>query len=131
MESYLLKEFRAWEAETGRKQTVTSFAKYLGVKQATLSRWMNGASMPEGDNLHRLAIKLGDEVYSIAGQDKPAFLSRDEFLSLLPDESAERFSKASALFSAELKKAGIKKDSPEANEIMKRSFAKFGITVKL
>jgi transcriptional regulator with XRE-family HTH domain len=69
--SWLNEHFRAWEKETGRKQTVSAFARWLGIKQPTLNRWMNGDNEPDGENLRILARKLGPEVYEIVGQPAP------------------------------------------------------------
>jgi len=62
---WFLEKFREWEKSTGRKQTVTSFSRHLGVKQVTLTRWMNGDNEPAGDHVHLLAEKLGADIYAI------------------------------------------------------------------
>jgi len=54
------------------------FAKYLRVSAASLSQWMNDARVPVGDNLHRLAAKLGPKVYELV--DQPPSLPDDPAL---------------------------------------------------
>lgn len=55
---------------------MTGFARYLGVKQPTLNRWMSGDNPPDGDNLQKLADKLGYEIYVIAGVIPPSPIVR-------------------------------------------------------
>ena len=68
---FLVRKFREWEISTKRKQSVSSFARYLGVKQPSLSRWMTGDNPPDLEHIQKLAAKLGPEIYEILGFEKP------------------------------------------------------------
>lgn len=50
---------------------MTRFSNWLGIKRPSLSHYLNGNAEPEGNNLYRIAIKLGFEVYEILGYDQP------------------------------------------------------------
>lgn len=64
-------KFIAWEKTQTRRQSYSAFARYLGVKQASLSQWMNGNYTPTGDNLVKVAAVLGPEVYKVLGLVSP------------------------------------------------------------
>jgi len=81
--SWITDKFREWEKSTGRRQSVTSFARYLGVKQPSLNRWMLGDSTPDLDNIQKLAKKLGPETFRIAGAE----VQESALNSLPPDLS--------------------------------------------
>lgn len=89
---FLNRNFREWEISRGRRQTVTSFARYLGVKQPTLNRWMTGDNPPTGDNVHKLAAKLGYEIYDIVGGEPPSPIletlrAAQDYYDALPPEA--------------------------------------------
>ena len=71
LKEWLLEEYRKWERKTGRRQSMTAFARFLGVKQPTLNRWMIGDNLPDGNNIRKLAEKLGPEIYDIMGLTRP------------------------------------------------------------
>lgn len=43
-------------------------ARYLDVSNFSFSQWKSGSRTPAGNNLHKLAAKLGPEVYRLTGQ---------------------------------------------------------------
>lgn len=64
-------KFLEWQQKEGGRKTVKEFAAYIGVSQSTISMWWNEGRKPEGDNLRKLAEKLGIEVYDILGVPRP------------------------------------------------------------
>lgn len=70
------------------------FAAYLGVKTTSYSSWVNDNVPPTGDNLHRLALKLGYEIYDIVGETPPQPLyatmlaAQEAYNDLAPEEQA-------------------------------------------
>lgn len=68
---FLEVKYLEWQRESGGRKTVLEFANYLGVKQQTVSNWWNGERLPQGENIHKLALKLGMEVYDVLGLDRP------------------------------------------------------------
>ena len=67
----LNRKFLEWQSSSGKRQSIRSFAKYLNVKETSLSGWINADILPEGDNLIKLSNKFGYEIYDIMGLDRP------------------------------------------------------------
>ena len=68
---FLELEFLEWQRKVGARKTVAEFADFLGVSQSTVSAWWNQTRSPEGENLRKLANKLGLEVYDVLGLPRP------------------------------------------------------------
>ncbi len=68
---WLMDRFVEWEKSQARRQSYSAFARYLGVKQASLSQWIIGNYVPTGENVKRLAEKLGVEIYDVLGLPRP------------------------------------------------------------
>lgn len=64
-------KYLEWQRTQGGRKTVKEFAAYIGVSQSTISSWWNEDRKPEGENLRRLAEKLGIEVYDVLGIPRP------------------------------------------------------------
>jgi len=64
-------QFLEWQQRSGGRKTVFQFAEYLGVKQQTVSNWWNETRMPQGENVRKIAEKLGVEVYDVLGLPRP------------------------------------------------------------
>ncbi len=95
--SYLNDQFRAWEKSTGRKQTVSAFARWLGIKQPTLNR--------------SLARKLGPKIYDVAGHPRPDDLFMEaqleplaEIILSFPPEKRDRVRELIVKYAVELSK---------------------------
>jgi len=71
LSTWLNKKLQEWEWKKGRRQSVSEFARYLDVKQPSLTRWMAGDNPPTGGNLKKLADKLGVEIYEVLGLPRP------------------------------------------------------------
>lgn len=70
---FLEENFLQWQMTTGGRKTVYEFAEYIGVGQSTISTWWNETRIPQGDNIRKLAEKLGLEVYDVLGLSRPVF----------------------------------------------------------
>ena len=65
---YLNEQFKAWQVQQPRGQDSQSwFARWLGVPDTSLSQWLNGVREPTDRNCHKIASKLGPEIYDILG----------------------------------------------------------------
>ncbi len=75
LSSFLTRKFREWEASTKRRQTVAAFARWVGVSQPSMSRWMSGdGGVPtEAQNVSKLIERFGNdpEIYEILGRPTP------------------------------------------------------------
>lgn len=68
---FLENKYLDWQKETGGRKTVQEFANFLGVHQSTVSTWWNGDRLPQGENIVKLSLKLGLEVYDVLGLERP------------------------------------------------------------
>jgi len=112
---WLMDKFVEWERTQKRRQSFSAFARYLDVKQASLSQWLNGSYTPTGENLVKVADKLGTEVYRVVGLPAPD-------LDNVPPRARAAYSAASE----RVKLLGIPADSPEAEQIFIEEFSKVG-----
>jgi len=65
---WLMQQFVAWEQQMPRRQSYSAFARYLEVNQSSFSQWMAGNYVPTGENLQKIATKLGYEIYNVLGE---------------------------------------------------------------
>ena len=63
---WFTRKFLEWQLEHGESKTLTDFAEYLGISQPLASLYKSGRSVPNGDNLYRIA-KRYPEVYEVMG----------------------------------------------------------------
>lgn len=79
--AWLEQKYLSWQEARGRRATLGQFAIYLGISPPLLSHYLNGLRKPSGDNVHKLATRLGPEVYDILGLQIPdprlRFISRN------------------------------------------------------
>ena len=128
---YLLKKFWEWEKSTGKRQSFSAFANYLGVKQSAFAHWIGGNITPSRESVDKLAEKLGEETYDAAGLPRP-----DPRISLvgLPPDVAEALEhnvdRALSKIKLELESRGLDSGDPEARPIVTSILAEFGIEVK-
>jgi hypothetical protein len=70
-QEFIQRKFVEWEAETGQRQKVASFADWLGIYSGSLSHYMTGAREPKGEHLRIIVEKLGPEAYDYVGTPEP------------------------------------------------------------
>ena len=68
---WLKHKYHEWQNGQDGIPPLTEFAKYIGVKHQSVSAWLLGKQTPDGDNVLKLAEKLGYEVYEILGVEPP------------------------------------------------------------
>lgn len=71
---WLDKKYLEWQTQEGESKTVIEFATYLDVNRSLLSFWMNGSREPSEENLIKIALKLGFEIYDILEKERPNIL---------------------------------------------------------
>jgi hypothetical protein len=89
---WLEKEFLEWQYKSGGPQAWNSFAAFLDINPTTFSTYRNTPDPnPHEENVLKMAIKLGDEVYDILGRPKPdlRLLRIEATMKRLPPESYE------------------------------------------
>lgn len=60
-----------WMDETGKHRSQREFAEFLGLRAANLNHYLSGRRLPTGESIHKLAKKLGPEVYDLLGVERP------------------------------------------------------------
>lgn len=68
---WLEQQFIAWMAKEKQRKTISAFADHIGVSQSLMTRYLNGQMLPTGDNIHKIAARLGPEVYDLLGLIRP------------------------------------------------------------
>lgn len=69
---WLFNKFVEWEKQQpGRRSTYSAFARYLDVKQQSLSSWINGTSEPKIESAYKISLKLGNEIFEIMNIEPP------------------------------------------------------------
>ena len=79
MSKFLNDEFVKYINKKGRFTSMSTWARYLGVSNTSMSQWMNAHRLPIGKNAHKLADKMGPVVYDIL--EMPRLMPRDESLN--------------------------------------------------
>ena len=68
---WLDNKYLEWQTQGGERKTILEFADYLGVNRSLLSYWMNGSREPSEDNLIKVSLKLGFEIFDILDKPRP------------------------------------------------------------
>lgn len=111
-------KFIEWEKSTKRRQTYSAFARYLNVKTPTLTQWRLGGYVPSGENLIKVADKLGPEVYKAIGLPAPDLDNVPSHARVAYEAASER-----------VKSLGIPADSPESEAIFIEELSRVGYRV--
>lgn len=64
---FFKRKFLDWQIERGDTSTWEEFAEHLGISRQDASRYKLAQNIPDGDNVYKIAAKLGDEIYEILG----------------------------------------------------------------
>lgn len=103
LSKWLDKKYLEWQTSEEESKNVSEFADYLDVNRSLLSFWMNGSREPNEENLIKIALKLGFEIYDVIGEDRPNILhlytSRN--WEKLPQKAQLEISKIIAKYSTE------------------------------
>lgn len=60
---WLETKYLEWQQRAGGRKTLTEFAAWLEIGNATVNQWINGQARPRPEFAFRLAQRLGLEVY--------------------------------------------------------------------
>lgn len=130
-QEWLEQKYIAWEKTRTNRQSYYSFARFLDVSHTALAQWMSGVSKPLGDDLAKIAGKLGPEIYTLVGVVLPASQSQSltGSYNLLP--AALRGRLASAIIEAgqQISQRALKPESDEAKHLTLKIFDKWGFHI--
>ncbi len=113
---WLNKKFVEWRAkQTERKAGIAQFAEYLNLSRNTLNNYMNKGQEPEGENLKRIAQKLGSEIYEIVGKVPPNPFTQAIVAILNKLEESQQEEKAEVM----LRSLDESEDDPEIQALIR------------
>lgn len=89
---WFFNKYLDWQRKNG-KAPATKFADWLEIKTDICNKYLRGEKQPRGENLKKIADKLGYEAYDILGYLRPdkAIREMNEIYSELPDDLKEEF----------------------------------------
>jgi hypothetical protein len=128
---WLDQKYREWEKAQGANQTYYTFARFLDVGHSSLTLWISGASIPSGEDIPRLASKLGPEIYTIlnlAAPNSPLDKLIASFGSL-PTAFQSRLGGAAAETAQAIAGAKLNPESPDGKRLAVRIFEKWGFKI--
>jgi len=128
---WLDQKYRDWETAQGGNQSYYTFARFLDVGHSSLSLWISGAAVPAGDDIPRLAGKLGPEIYSILNLSTPDTILDKLVTSfrLLPAAFQSRLASASAETAQAIAQGKLNPESADAKRLAARIFEKWGFKI--
>lgn len=106
---WLNQKFLEWQASQGRRKTISELAEYLDIQQPVLSHYLNGKHTPRGENVDKIALRFGNEIYAILGLMPPDPLYRQivKNWEYYTDEQRRHISELLDQFEAENRTAAI------------------------
>lgn len=131
LSEWLTKQYNDWEKAQGKPQSYYSFARFLDVPHSNLTLWISGHALPEGDDLVKLANRLGMEVYDILIKPRPSNELQEmnaAFLQL-PVAFQNRLTSAILEASQTLEHYHLDPESTEGKQRVVRAFEHWGFKI--
>ena len=121
--------YKRWSRSQAGEEDFIAFCDLLGYPPSKVLGWLHGEFLPEGSEILSIAGTLGTEVYQVLDLPKPDPELIKIFESFAHLNGQDRSNLALALLDVEriLKKDNISTNSPEAKEIIKITFEKYGL----
>ena len=128
---WLEQKFKEWEKLEGSPQTYYTFARYLDVGHSSLTLWISGAAVPQGDDLARLASKLGPEINDILKPQSstPPLSTFTAAFESLPSAFQSRLASAVTETAQAIAQNKLNPESTDAKRLAVRIFEKWGFKV--
>ncbi len=128
---WLEQKFQEWQKTEGSPQSYYTFARFLDVGHSLLAQWISGASVPQDDDLARLANKLGPEIYEILNTAPPnsPLATINANFQFLPAAFQSRLASAVAETAQVINQNKLNPESAEAKRVAMRIFEKWGYKV--
>jgi hypothetical protein len=115
-------QYFEWEKKNGTDiKGTTVFANWLGIPQPMVSNWIAGRYKPGAKYIPVLASKLGLDIYSYLGLEKPK-----NTMLYLPADLRESLEHAIAETNETLERKGLTGDSPDAEETVTEIWERWG-----
>ncbi len=130
-QDWLEQKYTEWDQAQPTRQSYYNFARYLDVGHTALTQWVSGVSQPLGDDLAKLAAKLGSDIYAVLGLPSPALPNQGMAASLikLPSALRERLINAITETQREITQRKLDTESNEAKILAVKIFEKWGFRI--
>jgi hypothetical protein len=130
-QEWLDQKYSEWERTQSGRQTYYHFARFLEVNHTDLTQWISGVSRPAGDDLAKIAGKLGGEIYDLLGisHSAPQFQHLAAALGCLPVAIRQRLSGAVLEIEQQVTSQKLDPESTEAKKIAVKTLAKWGFQI--
>jgi hypothetical protein len=121
--------YKRWSRSQAGEEDFLAFCDLLGYSPSKVLGWLHGEFLPEGSEILSIAGTLGIDVYRVLDRPKP----EPELLKLYKQfshlQGQDRSRLVLAIFEVErlLKECNISTSSPEATELIKNVFEKYGL----
>jgi hypothetical protein len=124
-------KYAEWERAQSGRQSYYNFARYLDVNHTALAQWVSGVSQPGGDDLAKIASKLGGEIYSLLGILPPGGQLQNLASSLasLPLALRQRMENAILETAQQISEHKLDPESAEAKTLAVKVFDKWGFHI--
>ena len=121
--------YKRWSRSQAGEEDFIAFCDLLGYPPSKVLGWLHGEFLPEGAEVLSIAGILGVKVYEALDLQKPDPELIKIFGSFTHLTGQDRSNLALALLKVEriLKEENISTKSPEAREIVKNTFDKYGL----
>ncbi len=130
-QEWLESKYSEWEKSQSGNQSYYTFARFLDVGHSSLALWISGSAIPEGDDLSKIAGKLGLEVFdalNLPRPDSPGAKLTAGFPHL-PSAMQTRLSNAVSETSQAILGEKLNPESNEAKRLAVSIFEKWGFKV--
>jgi len=121
--AWLNKKFLEWSMERNRRPVVSEFAKYLGVSQPSLSRWLNGDYLPDEENLKKIVSRFNEDIFTKFDIPMPKTLSKTRYFIPTKNEPVEEIKKRLIEVLQEAEDYVSKLDIEDVDEIEEKRIA--------
>jgi hypothetical protein len=130
-QEWLEDKYTEWERGMPTRQSYYNFARYLDVPHTAMTQWVSGVSLPSGDDLAKLASKLGNDIYTMLEGSSTTIQSRgiERSMSGLPAALTERLVNAITETEQAIRQRRLEVESSEAKILAVKIFEKWGFRI--
>lgn len=130
-QEWLDQKYAKWERTQAGRQTYYNFARYLDVNHTDLTQWISGTARPAGDDLAKIAGKLGDEIYDLLGVANPdsQFPRMAAAFNSLPAALRQRLTSAVLEIEQQVASQKLDPESAESKRIAVKTLDKWGFHI--
>jgi hypothetical protein len=130
-QAWLEQKYTDWEKGQSGNQSYYTFARFLDVGHSSLALWISGTATPSGDDLAKIASKLGQDVFDVLSMPRPNSPAARLMAGFpyLPSAFQARLSSAVSETSQSIIQKKLDPESSEAKLLAASIFEKWGFKI--